>query len=76
MQHGLTKKNEFNISFDQASLKLAINFLLDNCFFNFDNFSFQKIAGIPMCSATAPFVANLTFCYYENKWLLDTKKGD
>ena len=27
--------NKFNINFDRASLKLTINFLLDNCFFIF-----------------------------------------
>ena len=31
-------------AFDEASLlKLAINFVLDNCFFNFDNVSVRRI---------------------------------
>ena len=34
-------KNKFRITFDKASLKLSINFLLDNCFFNFGNLSFR-----------------------------------
>ena len=28
-------RNKFKITFDKASLKLAITFLLDNCFFFF-----------------------------------------
>ena len=33
-------KNKFKITFDKASLKLAIDFLLHNGFFNFGNLSF------------------------------------
>ena len=42
-QFGATKtddKNEFKATFDNASLTLVINFLLDNCFFNFGNLTF------------------------------------
>ena len=35
-------KNKFKVTFDKAAQKLAINFLCDNCFSNFDNFSFQQ----------------------------------
>ena len=34
--------------FDKASRKLAINFLLDNFFFNFGNFLVRRIIGIHM----------------------------
>ena len=56
-------------------MKLAFNFLLSNClFYNFGNFSYQQITGVPKGSDQAPFMANQFLCYYENKWLLDTKK--
>ena len=68
-------KLKFKITFDKASLKLTINFLLDNCFFvKFGNLSFPQITGIPMGSDPAPFMANLFLYYDENKWLLGTKK--
>ena len=31
-------ENKFNITFDKASLKLAIDFYLDNCLLNFGKF--------------------------------------
>ena len=71
---GTEKKNKFKITFDQASLKLAINFLLDNCFLNFGNLYFQQITRILMDCDPATFRAYLSLYYYENKWLLDSKK--
>ena len=67
-------QDKFKVTFDKASLKLVINFLLDNCFFNFGNLSFQQITGIPIGSDPATFMANLLLYYYENKSLLNTKK--
>ena len=69
MQHGLTIK----ITFDKTSLKLAINFLLDNYFFDFGNLLFRKITGFPMGSNPAHFIANMFLYYYDNEWLLVTK---
>ena len=60
-------KSKVNITFDIAFLKLAINFLLDNCFlvfFNFDNLLLWQITGILMGSNPAPFMANLFLYYY------------
>ena len=75
MQRGLKKKNEVKTTFDKASLKLFINFLLDNCFiFNFGNLYFGQITGIPMGCDPATFMEYLFLYYYENKWLLDTEK--
>ena len=51
----------------KASLKLVINFLLDNCFLNFGSLSFRQIIEIPMGSDPAPFMANLFLYYYDNK---------
>ena len=67
-------KSRFNATLDKTSMKLAIKFLLDNCFFKFDNFSFQQIILISLGFDLAPFFANLFLYYKENRWHLDTKK--
>ena len=61
------------ITFGKATLKVAISFVLNNCFVNFGNLSFRKITGISMGSQVVPFTTNLFLYYYENKWLLDTE---
>ena len=58
-------ENKFRIAF----LKLAINFLYDNYFFNFGNLSFWQVSGIPVDSDPAPL-----WQIYENKLISDTKK--
>lgn len=60
---------EISVRQDSIKLppKLAINFLFDNCFFSCE---------IRMDCDPAPFLANLFLYYYENKWLLDTRKRD
>ena len=70
------KRKQSKITFDKASLKLAITFFFDKCFFDFGNFLFPKMTGIPISSDPAPFMENLFLQYYENKWLLDIKKRD
>ena len=35
-------KNKLNITFDKASLKRAVIFLLDNCFYNFGDLLFRQ----------------------------------
>ena len=67
-------EDKFKVTFYKASLKLVVNFLLDNCFFNFGNLSFQQITGIPIGSDPATFMANRLLYYSENKYLLNTKK--
>ena len=66
-------KNKLKITFGKATLKVAISFVLNNCFVNFGNLSFRKITGISMGSQVVPFTTNLFLYYYENKWLLDTE---
>ena len=51
------------ITFDKSSLKLAIDFLLDQCYFNVGNLIFRQVIDIPMGSDPAPFMANL-FCTF------------
>ena len=69
-------QKKFKITSDKSSLKLAINILLNNCFFNFGNLLFQQITGTSMGSDPATFIVNLFLYYYENKWLLETTKRD
>ena len=76
LQDGLIKKVTFRLTNDKVSLKLAIVFLVNGCFLNSVNLSFRRIIGISKGLDPAPFMTNLFLCYYENKWLLDTKKRD
>ena len=58
-------------------MKLAVQFLLDNCFFNVNNSSFRQVIGINMGPNPVHFMENLFLYYYddhESEWLLDTKK--
>ena len=65
----INDKSKFKTTFNEVSLKLAINFLLDNCFFNFGTLSFLQIMEIPVGSDPVYFVANLFLHYHENLWL-------
>ena len=65
-----------SVTFNSSTLKNAIKYLLDNCFFRFGNKIFRQIIGIPMGSDPAPFLANLFLYFYENKWIRTTKKHD
>ena len=58
--------NKYNISFDKKTLKLAINYLLDQYFFDVGSLTFQTI-GNPMESEPAPFLAKLFLFPYESK---------
>ena len=62
--------------FDKKSLKLAVKYLLENCYFTIGNNVFRQCIGIPMGSDPAPFFANLFLYYYENKWLNKLRKTD
>ena len=65
----INDKSKFKTTFNEVSLKLAINFLLDNCFFNFGTLSCLQIMEIPIGSDPVHFVANLFLHYHENLWL-------
>lgn len=67
-------KKSYMILFDKGTLKLTINYLLDNCYFTVGNSTFRKIIRIPIGSDAAPFMANLFFYCFENKWILNMKK--
>ena len=65
-----------DIWFDGTKMKVAVAYLLDNCFFMTGKILFRQIIGIPMGSDPAPFFANLFLYFYESKWLKDMKKVD
>ena len=67
-------KKNYKIVFDKTKLKLAINYLLDNCYFTIGNSTFRRVIGIPMRSDPAPFMVNLFLYYFEDKWILKLKK--
>ena len=62
--------------FNKTSFKLAINYLLDNCYFILCSMCFCQFAGIPMLFSPDPFMVNLFLYYYERECLLQTEKWD
>ena len=54
----LSKKRGDQFVFTKSSLKEAINFLLDNCFFSMPNIIAIQVIGIPMVSDLATFFEN------------------
>ena len=64
------------VFFTKMSLKKSIKYLLNNCFFKFGDKVLRQVIGIPMGSDPAPFMANLFLYFYENKWILKTKKSN
>ena len=67
-------QEKYKLYFNKITLKLAINYLLDNCYFTLGSMCFCQLIGIPMGSDPAPFMANLFLYHYERMWLLETKK--
>ena len=62
--------------FNKISFKLAINYLLGNCFFILCSMCFCRFVGIPMLFSPEPFMVNLFLYYYERECLLQTEKWD
>lgn len=61
---------------DKNTVKKAITYLLDNCFFTVGKDTFKQVIGIPMGTDPAPFMANLFLYFYENKFLQEFKKNN
>ena len=59
------------MSFNRRSLKLEINYLLDNYYFYLGSMCFLQLIGIPLGSVPAPVLLNY---YYIRKWLFPTKR--
>ena len=51
------------------SLKKAVKYLMNNCYFQLGNKVFRQIIGIPMGSDPAPFFANLFLYHLHEKYL-------
>ena len=49
------KKTLGGRGFDKTSLKTAINYLIENCYFNVGNVTIKQAIGIPMGINLAPF---------------------
>ena len=58
---GIIDKKNYKILFVKVKLKLAINYLLDNCYFTVATSAFRQKIGITMASNAAPFTVNLFF---------------
>ena len=55
--------------YTKDSIKSALKYLMENCFFQVGNLTFKQVIGIPMGSDPAPFFANLFLHHYESEWL-------
>ena len=62
--------------YTKKKVKLALRYLMSNCYFTLGSKTFRQIIGIPMGSDPAPFFANLFLYYYESKWLRNIQKSD
>ena len=72
----VTKPSIHGITFTRSTLKEAIKYLMDNCFFTLGDRIFRQIIGIPMGSDPAPFMANLFLYYYESNHVKKVKQKD
>ena len=68
--------SSYHIVYSKANLKLAIRYLMSNCYFSLGNRVFKQIIGIPMGSDPAPFFANLFLYFYENKWIRNLQRSN
>ena len=69
------KRGEFR-TYTQKKVKEVLNYVMKNAYFQINNQVFQQIIGIPMGSDPAPFIANLSLYFYENKFLDKLKAED
>ena len=60
--------------FDKNSLKEAVCYLINNCYFVIGTFTFRQAIGIPMGSDPAPFFANLFLSYFEWQYMKNLNK--
>ena len=62
--------------FTRHQLNYLLVLLWTNVFFSFGNSFLAQVIDISMGSDPAPSMASLFPYYYENKWLLSTKKNN
>ena len=75
-QNGLTIKINLRYLLIKLPWNYPLIFFSIIVFFNFGNLHFQQVIGIPIGFDPAPFRANPSLWYYEDIWLLHTKKRD
>ena len=64
------------VYFTKESLKDAVAYLINNCYFTIGEKVLRQVIGIPMGLDPAPFIANLYLQHYEAKWLKLLSKSD
>ncbi len=57
------------VGFSKQSLKTAVKFLIENCYFQVGDVTMRQAIGIPMGIDPAPFWANLFLYTYENDYI-------
>ena len=65
----VTKKGNRKICLSKNTLKKAVKYLLDNCFFTVGNIIMKQEIGVPMGIDPAPFWANLFLYTYEKDYM-------
>ena len=65
------KKPKSLVSFSKNSLKTAVKYLIENCYFTVGNIVLRQAIGIPMGIDPAPFWANLFLYQYEQRFMTD-----
>ena len=64
------------ISLKKEQIKDEVAYVLSNCYFTVGRKIFCQIISIPVRSDEAPFFANLSLYFYENKWMNKLKKNN
>jgi len=69
-------QNKDKTCYTKESIKEAIAFIMENCYFTVGNRICRQIIGIPMGSDPAPFFANFFLAYYECNYIKELRKKD
>ena len=67
---------EKGVSFSKNTLKTAVRYLIENCFFSVGDRVFKQAIGIPMGIDPAPFWANLFLYTYEESFISSLISSD
>ena len=70
------KKPKSSVSFSRNSLKTAVKYLIENCYFTVGKVVMRQAIGIPMGIDPAPFWANLFLYQYEQRYMTDLIERD
>ena len=70
------KPRDSTFKFDQETLLESLEFLMNNCYFTMGDNIFRQLIGVPMGVDPAPYIADLTLWFFENKYLDELYKLD